>query len=107
MERRVARMEDERTFVTSGSKLQLELEGQATKANRMLAVEGVTVAHSSNRLFEIEQFLIRPGDRVALLGLNGAGKTTFIESLVAAFAADAITPGIAFNPRCRLGYYDQ
>ena len=75
-------MGDERTFVTRGSDLNLELDTGSMKAGRMLAVENHNVAREQNLLFAIEHLLIRPGDRVALLGHNGVGKTTFIEQLV-------------------------
>lgn len=107
MERRVERMEEDRTFVTRGSDLNLELDTGSMKAGRMLAIEQHRVAREQSLLFGVEHLVIRPGDRVALLGHNGVGKTTFIEQLVAAFAQDGQTPSVSFNPRCRLGYYDQ
>jgi len=72
-------------------------------------VEDLRVAPSGapeHRLFDIDQFLIRPGERVALLGANGVGKSTFIRLLTGAFRGNE-TKGIRLSPQVRLGYYDQ
>ena len=107
MEKRIEKLEAEKTFVTRGSGLKLELDVKESKANRALQVEAKQVVSPDNDpLFFIEDFYLRPGDRVALLGHNGAGKSTFIRELVAAFSEKA-TGSIRFNPQCELGYYDQ
>ncbi len=107
MEKRIEKLEAEKTFVTRGSGLKLELDVKESKANRALQVEGHhVVAPDQTSLFEIEDFFLRPGDRVALLGHNGAGKSTFIRQLVQAYE-DKATGSIRFNPQCEIGYYDQ
>ena len=105
MEKRVSRMEAEKTFVSSGSPLSLELSLGATRSRQALAIEHLTVGVADRRLFAIDELVLRPGERVALLGHNGVGKSTFIRTLVAALAAD--DPGIRFSPQTVLGYYDQ
>lgn len=107
MEKRIEKLEAKKTFVSRGSGLKLELDVKESRANRALQVEQhQIIAPDQKALFEIEDFYLRPGDRVALLGHNGAGKSTFIRQLVGAFAAKA-TGSIRFNPQCELGYYDQ
>jgi ATPase subunit of ABC transporter with duplicated ATPase domains len=107
MEKRIERLEAEKTFVTRGSGLKLELDLKESKANRALQVEQEhIVSPDSEPLFFVRDFYLKPGDRVALLGHNGAGKSTFIRELVEAFNQRA-TGSIRFNPKSELGYYDQ
>jgi ATP-binding cassette, subfamily F, member 3 len=109
MEKRAERMEAEKTFVTEGSPLDLTLDLAAVRSKEVIRVENVRVAPAAapqHRLFDIDQFLIRPGERVALLGANGVGKSTFIRLLTGAFRGDE-TEGIRLSPQVRLGYYDQ
>jgi ATP-binding cassette subfamily F protein 3 len=109
MEKRAERMEAEKTFVTEGSPLDLTLDLAAVRSKEVVRVEGLRVAPSGapeHRLFDIDQFLIRPGERVALLGANGVGKSTFIRMLTGAFRGSE-TKGIRLSPQVRLGYYDQ
>ena len=109
MEKRAERMEAEKTFVTEGSPLDLTLDLAAVRSKEVVRVENLRVAPTAapdHRLFDIDQFLIRPGERVALLGANGVGKSTFIRLLTGAFRG-AETAGIRLSPQARLGYYDQ
>jgi len=109
MEKRAERMEAEKTFVTEGSPLDLTLDLAAVRSKEVVRVEDLRVAPSGapeHRLFDIDQFLIRPGERVALLGANGVGKSTFIRLLTGAFRGNE-TKGIRLSPQVRLGYYDQ
>ena len=107
IEKRIEKLEEQKTFVSRGSGLKLSLDMQGSKANRALQVEHHKVLSPANEsLFEIEDFYMRPGDRVALLGHNGSGKTSFINELVAHYERGT-TGSIRFNPQCEMGYYDQ
>lgn len=64
------------------------------------------VAKSFDRqLFEHASFEIKRGDKVALLGPNGIGKTTMLKIIMGLIQADA--GNIRFGTNVNVGYYDQ
>jgi ATP-binding cassette subfamily F protein 3 len=109
MEKRAERLEAERTFVTEGSPLDLSLDLSAVRSKEVVRVEHLRVAPDAApefTLFDIELLSLRPGERVALLGPNGVGKSTFIRRLIEAHRT-AKSSEIRISPQVRLGYYDQ
>jgi ATP-binding cassette, subfamily F, member 3 len=109
MEKRVERLEEERTFVTVGSPLDLSLDLATVRSKEVVRVERLRVAPADapeHLLFEIDQFLIRPGERIALLGANGVGKSTFIRMLIGSMRGSD-TSEIRVSPQAQMGYYDQ
>ena len=87
--------------------MDLELSLGDTKARQAVSVERLPVEVAGRELFNIDKLLIRPGERVALLGHNGVGKTTFISALVRQYHAPSADAQIRFGPQITLGYYDQ
>jgi ATPase subunit of ABC transporter with duplicated ATPase domains len=82
------------------------------EAKVALRVEGLAVRTPDERaLFNIERLAVRAGDRIALLGANGTGKSTLLSALAREFAAkDAHYDGkaqVRFNPGARLAVFDQ
>ncbi|MEM7070054.1 MAG: ATP-binding cassette domain-containing protein, partial [Pseudomonadota bacterium] len=109
MQKRIDKMEDEKTFVSQGSGLSLQIDTDFLKAKQVFIFENETISAPDQRpLFTIEQMNFRPGDRVALLGINGSGKSSCIESLMRAYRLELDRQSATrFNPNVRIGYFDQ
>jgi ATPase subunit of ABC transporter with duplicated ATPase domains len=94
--------------------LDLELAVGASRGDRIVTLENLSVEVPGRTLFHISEIFLRPGERVVLLGNNGTGKTTLIRQLVHTFAEQksgvkggVIGEEIRFSPQAQLGYYDQ
>ena len=109
MERRVDRLKNEQTDLTAGTPWKLNLKGEALRANRLLSLANFDVSPASEApiLFHILEKQLKSGDRVAIVGRNGCGKSSLLKMLWNEFQRTSLKDQITFHPRCRLGYYDQ
>jgi len=98
---------EEQTTLSRGSGLELHVETESLRSKSLLTIEKapITIPGGGQRLLDIEFQYIRPGDRIALLGRNGVGKSTTINRLVDAIGT--FDERIRVNPNVQLGYYDQ
>ena len=71
----------------------------------VLTVTGLSKSFPGNPLFHDISFLIKKGERVALLGENGTGKTTMLKIIRGLMPADSGT--IREGAKVYIGYYDQ
>ena len=111
-ERRIDRIEATKTQIYSGRERRLELGEADLDAKVVLRVAGLKLAAPDGRLLlTIDRLSVAAGDRIALLGVNSAGKTTLLNAFATAFAARSQhydgAADIRFNPGCRLAYFDQ
>ena len=109
MQKRIEKMDDEKTFVSHGSGLSLKVDTAFLKAKQAFIFEDATICTPSHRaLFKVDLLNFRPGDRIALLGTNGSGKSSCIESLMQSYRAEiGERSTIRLNPNIRIGYFDQ
>lgn len=107
MQKRIANLQASRTFVSREKKKKLTFSKADLNVKAVIRAEDVNVATPDARLlYTVENFAIGPGERVAILGRNGSGKTTFLRMIVDAYR-NGTDLGIKFNPQVKLGYYDQ
>lgn len=86
-------------------RMRLKLVPGKESGNDVLSVEGLTKAYGNNRLFENISFEIKKGERVALIGANGTGKTTIFKIITGLVRADK---GIVKKgANVETGYFDQ
>ncbi len=110
MEKRVERLKDAQTELTSGTPWQLQLKGEALRADRLLSLSDIAVkpVPAAPVLFQVLEKQIKSGDRVAIVGRNGCGKSSLLKMLWRAYVSESEgDQPIKFHPRCRLGFYDQ
>ncbi len=109
MEKRIDKLEQSKTFVTQGSGLSLKVDAEFLKAKQVFIFEKETICRPDGQsLFHVEELNFRPGDRIALLGVNGSGKSSCIEALMRAYQAETGSQtSTRFNPNVRIGYFDQ
>ena len=62
----------------------------------MISVEGLTVEFNATPLFEDVSYVINKKDRIALVGKNGAGKSTMLKILA---GLQSPTRGVIAIPR--------
>lgn len=85
----------------------IRLASAATHTRALVELDDVAVETPDRRLlFRSGKRWISPGDRIVLLGLNGAGKSRFIAMLHAAMLGDE-RPGIRVTPSLVLGHASQ
>ena len=85
--------------------IKIVLEPNVTSGNDVLTVEHLAKAYPPLTLFEDLSFEVKRGERVALIGNNGTGKTTILKIINQLLPADAGTVTLGSN--VHIGYYDQ
>ena len=87
------------------NQMRISLEPRFISGNDVLTVEGLSKAFPGQTLFTAINFEIKRGERVALIGNNGTGKTTILKILNGIVDADA--GRFALGSKVQIGYYDQ
>ena len=87
------------------SQMRLSLEPRVVSGNDVLTVEELSKSFPEQTLFTDISFQIKRGERVALIGNNGTGKTTMLKILNDLIPADSGT--FSLGSKVQIGYYDQ
>ena len=87
------------------SEMHITLEPEIESGTDVLTVEGLSKSFGSLTLFQDLNFEIKRGERVALIGNNGTGKTTILKILNGLLEAD--DGSFRLGSKVKIGYYDQ
>lgn len=109
MEKQILRLKEVQTDLTAGTHWTLTLQGDALRADRLLEMSELQVAPATDAvpLFTLPLGRIKSGDRVAIMGRNGCGKSSLLRLLWQHYQQQHPGAGVVLHPRVTLGYYDQ
>ena len=85
--------------------MDIRLEPNILSGNDVLTVNGLAKSFGSQTLFTDLSFDVKRGERVAIIGDNGTGKTTILKIINGLVKPDA--GEIILGSRVHIGYYDQ
>ena len=91
--------------VELNAKMNIKLEPSVISGNDVLTVTDLTKSFDGNTLFNNINFEIKRGERVALIGNNGTGKTTILKLINGIIQPDS--GSIYLGAKVAIGYYDQ
>ncbi len=89
----------------AGDEMRLVLKPQIESGKDVLTVRDLSKSFDGRLLFSDVNFDIRRGERVALIGGNGVGKTTILRIINGLIPADSGT--VILGAKVHIGYYDQ
>ncbi len=91
--------------VTEENAMHMRLEPRIESGKDVLAVDNLAKSFGPTKLFQNLSFEVKRGERVALIGSNGTGKTTILKLINGLIAPDEGT--CSLGSRVQIGYYDQ
>ncbi|HDG1677157.1 TPA: ABC-F family ATP-binding cassette domain-containing protein [Kluyvera ascorbata] len=109
MEKQVTRLKESQTELTAGTPWTLALHGDALRADRLLEMDTLPVPPAPDlpALFTTDIARLQSGDRVAIMGRNGGGKSSLLRLLWRQMQQSSADAGLKLHPRLKAGYYDQ
>ncbi len=85
--------------------MHISLEPNIVSGNDVLTIRDLAKSFGSQKLFSQVDIDIKRGERVAVIGSNGTGKTTLLKMINAMVPSDSGT--ITLGSKVHIGYYDQ
>lgn len=81
-------------------KMHLRLTPQIQSGNDVVSVEDLSMSFGNNRLFSNVSFEIKRGEKVAIIGPNGIGKSTLFKIILNELKPDfgKVVLGVNVNP---------
>ncbi|HEX2865169.1 MAG TPA: ABC-F family ATP-binding cassette domain-containing protein [Deinococcales bacterium] len=108
MEKRLERFEEGMTDAPPPPEVAARVRFVAPESGEIVLLAGhMTRRFGSRTLFKDVDVTVRRGERIALIGRNGTGKTTLVKTLLGLEPSDDPRGFTRLGSRVRLGYYDQ
>ncbi|MEW4413537.1 ribosomal protection-like ABC-F family protein [Clostridium sp. AN503] len=104
-EKMLAKIEVLEKPVEVNDEMHIALEPNITSGNDVLTIRDLSKAFGSQKLFDHIDMDVKRGERVAIIGNNGTGKTTILKLINGMLPADTGT--ITLGSKVHVGYYDQ
>ena len=104
-EKALSRMERIAKPVDEHSEMRLQLQPRTESGKDVLEIDSLTKAFGDNLLFRDQNISIHKGERVAVIGRNGTGKTTLLKMICGLEPPSSGACTLGTN--VQIGYFDQ
>ncbi|MEY3470800.1 MAG: hypothetical protein RLZZ223_150 [Candidatus Parcubacteria bacterium] len=105
-QKHIERLEQEkRTIYTPNSKVRMHLPFIAKSSGMGLDVSNITIGYGQTKIAEGQNLYVERGQKVAVLGDNGQGKSTLLKTLSSEIKA--LSGEFKFGNGLRVGYFAQ
>lgn len=106
LERRIEKMEESLpSMPPAAKKIKIKLPDPVWVGELPLMVENINKSYGTKKVLTNVSFDIKRGERIALVGQNGAGKSTFIKIIMNLIPTDS--GKIIKDEKLKIGYYSQ
>lgn len=105
MERALERMEKIKRPILERRKMDLDFDQSERSGKDVLQLHGITKRFGTQTLFENMDLLVQYGERIAIVGANGTGKSTILKLVLNEFTPDVGEVKLGSN--VKIGYLSQ
>lgn len=103
--KQIDKIEVEELAETSRRKPSFRFTQERPSGKDVLAIEGISKSFGEKKVLEGVSLSVRRGEKVAVIGPNGLGKSTLLKIVVGRLSADA--GEVRFGHEARVGYFAQ
>ena len=103
---RIDRAESLMAEPKEAARVELDISVSSSRiGKKILELRDITKSYDDRVLLDGFSYILKPNERIGIIGANGAGKTTLLEIITGRIAADSGT--LSIGQTVRFGYYDQ